>query len=305
MMFAGAHEGIDVMTHAYPGMVLIEGGEFSMGSERFYPEERPVRRARVESFWIDEVPVTNAAFRAFVGETGYVSVAERPAPGVAARGSNVFTAPTSPVNLADPSQWWQSRPGACWRCPSGAGSDLAGLDDHPVVHIAFADALAYAAWAGKQLPSEAQWEYAARGGLDGVEYAWGNALAPDGLMLANTWQGEFPWQNTRADGWAGTSPVRSYPGNGYGLFDMIGNVWEWTSDSWSMPRDPSTPKCCSGREINASDGEGATMERKVIKGGSHLCAANYCQRYRPAARYPQAPRETASHIGFRCVVRAM
>lgn len=285
-------------------MIFIEGGEFAMGSARFYPEERPVRRQQVASFWIDAVPVTNAAFRAFVDATGHVTVAERLARDEAGRGSNVFVAPTTPVNLADPSQWWQHRPGACWRHPSGAGSDLAGLDQHPVVHVAFDDALTYARWAGKQLPTEAQWEFAARGGLDGAEYAWGNALAPDGLMLANTWQGEFPWQNTRDDGWVGTSPVRSYPGNGYGLYDMIGNVWEWTVDAWSMPRDATAPQCCGGNKTGASDRDASMHERKVIKGGSHLCALNYCQRYRPAARQPQPARETASHLGFRCVVRA-
>ncbi len=286
-------------------MVFIEGGEFSMGAARFYPEERPVRCVAVESFWIDATPVTNVAFARFVAASGYVTVAERRAESLPGGGSNVFVQPNSSVDLADPSQWWQFREGACWRHPLGPASDLTGLENHPVVHIAFEDALAYAAWAGKQLPTEAQWEFAARGGLDGAEYAWGNALAPDGLMLANYWQGEFPTENTLADGWARTSPVATYPGNGYGLHDMIGNVWEWTVDAWSMPRDASAPKCCAGRE-GARPKDGTSMpERKVIKGGSHLCAINYCQRYRPAARHPQPIRESASHIGFRCVAKAV
>lgn len=285
-------------------MILIEGGEFSMGAERFYPEERPVRRVAVESFWIDATPVTNAAFTRFVAATGYVTAAERLDPDFPVRGSLVFTRPSGPVSLDDPSQWWQFREGACWHRPLGPGSDLTGLDDHPIVHVAFDDAVAYATWAGKQLPTEAQWEFAARGGLEGAYYAWGNALAPDGLMLANYWQGEFPLENTLADGWERTSPVASYPANGYGLYDMIGNVWEWTLDAWSMRRDASAPKCCVSREGRPDQGEDSLLEDKVIKGGSHLCAIHYCQRYRPAARQSQSIYQTTSHVGFRCVILA-
>ena len=274
------------------GMIFLEGGAFSMGAARFYPEERPVRPAAVEAFWIDATPVTNAGFARFVAATGYVTAAERPS-GAIPPGSSVFVPPPGPVDLGDPSQWWAFREGACWRRPLGEGSDLAGLEDHPVVHVTFEDAAAYAAWAGKALPTEAQWEYAARGGLEGADYAWGNALAPDGLMLANYWQGEFPAQNTLRDGWLRTSPVCAFPANGYGLHDMIGNVWEWTLDGWTMPGEAPAPRCCAAKA-------GGT-ERKVIKGGSHLCAANYCQRYRPAARHPQPAGEATSHIGFRCV----
>ncbi|WP_211231692.1 formylglycine-generating enzyme family protein [Ottowia thiooxydans] len=287
----------------YPGMILIDGGEFSKGSARFYEEERPVKRVRVNSFWIDETPVTNKVFARFVDETGYVTLAERIAEGMSvarmpAAGSSVFARPEHPVDLGDPSQWWEFRASACWRHPLGQHSTTAGLEEHPVVHVAYEDATAFASWAGKELPAEAEWEFAARGGLDGEDYAWGNSLAPDGLMLGNYWQGEFPMQNTLADGWERTSPVRSYPGNGYGLFDMIGNVWEWTSDLWTVSNaaQGGKPSCCSTKRPEQESS-------LVLKGGSHLCAQNYCQRYRPAARHAQPARETTGHIGFRCIVR--
>ena len=276
-----------------PGMQRIEGGVFSMGAARFYPEERPVRQVDVGSFWIDEVPVTNAEFARFVEATGYRTLAERLTPA----GSAVFTKPAGPVRAMDPSLWWEFREGACWRRPLGAQSNLDGLDDHPVVHVAHEDAASYAAWAGKRLPTEIEWEYAARGGLDGADYAWGSQLAPEGAMLANYWQGDFPHENRMLDGWERTSPVRSYLANGYGLYDMIGNVWEWTGDLWTLPgeaRGPA-PGCCAARD------EQGEAQVKVIKGGSHLCAKNYCQRYRPAARHPQPVDSPTSHIGFRCV----
>ncbi|MBL8381127.1 MAG: formylglycine-generating enzyme family protein [Burkholderiales bacterium] len=276
-------------------MILIEGGEFAMGAARFYAEERPVRRVRVAPFRIDALPVTNAAFARFVTATGYTTVAERPRG--AATGSLVFVRPTSPVSLDDPAQWWRFVAGASWRRPRGPASSLAGLEDHPVVHVAYEDALAYAAWVGKALPSEAQWEFAARGGLDGADYAWGNALAPEAMMLANYWQGAFPLENTLADGWEFTAPVGSFPANGYGLYDMIGNVWEWTADAWSAPghpaRDDAAPCCAPAPDAPAA--------RRVIKGGSYLCAANYCQRYRPAARQGQAVDVPTGHLGLRCV----
>lgn len=273
-----------------PGMVYIEGGTFLMGSDRFYPEERPVRLVEVEAFWIDEAPVTNRAFARFVESTGYRSLVERLSSG----GSAVFHPAAAPVHALDPRLWWDFVPGACWRHPLGPGSSLAGLEDHPVVHVAYEDAAAYAAWAGKRLPTEREWEFAARGGLDGADYAWSNELAPEGLMLANYWQGTFPHDNQLLDGWERTSPVRSYPANGYGLYDMIGNVWEWTSDDWSLPAR-TKESCCDARARTAAP-------QKVIKGGSHLCAQNYCQRYRPAARHPQTMESTTSHIGFRCVL---
>jgi sulfatase modifying factor 1 len=281
------------------GMVWLNGAEFTMGSERFYPEERPLRRATVGGFWIDETPVTNAQFQRFVQETGYLTLAERAAEGMPVPGSSVFVRPATPVGLGDPRQWWEFREGACWRAPLGPHSDLRGMDDHPVVHVAFSDVQAYAAWAGKRLPTEAEWEYAARGGLDGAEYAWGNALAPQEMMLANYWQGEFPFENTLADGWERTSPVRSFAGNGWCLYDMIGNVWEWTADDWRIPGEAVQPRRCCGAGKEALSVSGTI---KVLKGGSHLCAVNYCQRFRPAARHAQPSVETTSHIGFRCAV---
>ncbi|MFN0160047.1 MAG: formylglycine-generating enzyme family protein [Burkholderiales bacterium] len=279
------------------GMIRIEGGEFAMGAARFYPEERPVRRMRVAPFRIDAMPVTNAEFAHFVAAMGYRTVAERPCGAGAIAGSLVFVKPSGPVSLDDPAQWWRFIEGASWQRPRGPGSSLIGIEDHPVVHLAYEDALAYATWAGKALPSEAQWEFAARGGLDGADYAWGNALAPEGLMLANYWQGAFPLENTLADRWEFTAPVGRFPANGYGLFDMIGNVWEWTTDAWVSPDrayEGALARCCGP----APD---ALASRRVIKGGSYLCAANYCQRYRPAARQGQPVDAPTGHLGLRCV----
>jgi formylglycine-generating enzyme required for sulfatase activity len=300
----------------------IPGGAFSMGSERFYSEERPVRRVRVDPFWIDETPVTNAQFAAFVAASGHVTVAERApdprdypgmAPEMAKPGSAVFEPPAGRVDPAGPPVWWSYRLGADWRHPAGPESSIAGLEDHPAVHVAYADAEAYAAWAGKALPTEAEWEYAARGGLDGLDYAWGDELAPGGAMLANYWQGGFPHENLALDGWERTSPVRAYPPNGFGLYDMIGNVWEWTRDWYAAARAEPKAKapCCTldnprgaRRDESFEPGaRGPRIPRKVLKGGSHLCAANYCQRYRPAARHPQPVDTSTGHVGFRCVMR--
>jgi formylglycine-generating enzyme len=302
-------------------MVWVHGGAFLMGSDAFYPEERPVRRVGVDGFWIDRSPVTNADFRRFVAATGHLTVAERspdPAaypdadPALLVPGSLVFRQPRGRVNLDDYRNWWAYVPGAEWRHPEGPGSAIAGRETHPVVHVAHADAAAYAAWAGKALPSEAEWEYAARGGLEGAVYAWGDDFAPGDRMMVNAWQGEFPWQNTRRDGYAGTSPVGVFRANGYGLYDVTGNVWEWTDDFFA-PReaDAADRSCCVPRNPRvatpdasyAADQPGAHIPRRVIKGGSHLCAPNYCLRYRPAARQAEAVDTSTGHIGFRCIVR--
>jgi formylglycine-generating enzyme len=303
------------------GMRYIPAGVFNMGSDRFYPEERPRRRVRVDPFWIDETPVTNQQFARFVTETGYHTFAETPPvpadyPGMPLEltqaGSLVFEQPREPVAVNDFHRWWHFRIGAMWRHPYGPASSLDGLVDHPVVHIAYTDAEAYAAWAGKALPTEAEWEYAARGGLDS-EFAWGEELAPGGRMLANYWQGQFPHENLAIDGWERTSPVRSYPANAYGLYDMIGNVWEWTRDWFGRPVQhiktagscciPDNPRGGSKHESYDPCTPAIHIGRKVLKGGSHLCAPNYCQRYRPAARYPQPIDTSTSHVGFRCVIR--
>ena len=286
-------------------MAWVPGGTFRMGSEDFYPEERPVRVVDVDGFWIDQHPVTVAEFREFVSATGYRTVAERPPdpadfpgaePAKLVPGSLVFHMTAGPVDLRDYFAWWDYVPGACWGRPEGQGSSVEGRERHPVVHVAYEDAAAYAAWAGKDLPTEAEWEYAARGGLDGAAFTWGEDDVPEGEPHANTWQGEFPWQNLELDGFAGTSPVGSFPPNGYGLFDMAGNVWEWTKDFFTVARD-------SRRRAVRPQSPVTEKPRRVIKGGSHLCAPNYCLRYRPAARQAETVDTSTSHIGFRCVVR--
>jgi formylglycine-generating enzyme len=282
------------------GSAWVSGATFRMGSDAHYAEEAPARPVAVDGFWIDRHQVTNRRFAAFVDDTGYATVAERqldPAafPGAPAEnlvpGSLVFTRTRGPVDLRHMSQWWAWTPGACWRHPEGPGSSLAGREEHPVVHVAYEDAAAYAAWAGAELPTEAEWELAARGGLDGSAYVWGDAPEPAGARLANYWHGDFPW---RPDpGYGTTAPVGSFAPNAFGLFDMAGNVWEWTVDwyggSEAASRDPGQPQF--------------GIPRKVLKGGSFLCADSYCLRYRPAARRPQMVDTGMSHIGFRCVSR--
>lgn len=291
-------------------MVWIDAGVFHMGSNEHYPEEAPVHRSAVEGFWIDRTPVTNRAFAAFVAATGHVTLAERQPnladypgvdPALLVPGAMVFIAPTAPVDRGDWRAWWRMVEGAHWRCPSGPGSNLAGREDHPVVHVSFSDAEAYAGWAGKALPREAEWEYAARGGLDRAEFAWGEELAPDGRHRANTWQGQFPVENLALDGFAGTSPVSAFLPNGFGLQDMIGNVWEWTADHF-LPdhRMRGGVTCCNAQRSAIPE---AGLPMKVLKGGSHLCAPNYCRRYRPAARQAQTIDTASVHIGFRCVYR--
>ncbi len=302
-------------------MVWIPGGVFQMGSEDFYPEESPVHRVTVEGFWMDQHQVTNTQFASFIKETSYVTVAQRKLdpkdyPGAPAEnlvpGSLVFHKTSGPVDLRYIEQWWTWTPGACWRRPAGWGTGVGGIKNHPVVHIAYEDAAAYATWAGKALPTEAEWEFAARGGLDGAPFVWGNEQFPNGEPAANTWQGEFPWQNLNLDGFEGTSPVGSFPPNGYGLYDMAGNVWELTEDWWtdSHPEEAGKP-CCMPSNPRGGKVEGSydqatpqfRIPRKVIKGGSHLCAPNYCMRYRPAARRPQMTDTGTGHVGFRCIVR--
>ena len=302
-------------------MSWVPGGLFWMGSEDFYPEERPVHQVEVDGFWMDTHQVTVAEFRRFVKDTGHVTVAETapdPAdypgalPHMLKAGSLVFSPPDHPVDLRDWSQWWAFIFGATWRRPYGPKSSIKGLNDHPVVHVAHADAEAYAAWAGKELPTEAEWEFAARGGLDQAEFAWGDEFTPDGRHMANTWQGAFPFQNTKLDAYERTSPVTAFPPNGYGLHDMIGNVWEWTTDFYAPRHTADAPKACcipenprGAREDESYDPcqPQILIPRKVLKGGSHLCAPNYCRRYRPAARHAQPVDTSSSHIGFRCVSR--
>jgi sulfatase modifying factor 1 len=294
-----------------------------MGSDAHYSEEAPTHQVRVDGFGIDTHLVTNAQFAEFVRATGYVTVAERPLdpaayPGAPEEnlvpGSLVFAPTSGPVDLRYINQWWEWTPGAFWARPEGPGSSIKRRAEHPVVHIAHEDARSYADWVGASLPTEAEWEYAARGGLEGAQFTWGDEARPDGRILANTWDGpDFPWRSDGATPWTGTSPVGSFPPNGFGLFDMAGNVWEWTDDWWTNkhPDDVDKPCCIP------TNPRGGTMERsfdpgqpqfaiprKVIKGGSHLCADTYCMRYRPAARRPQMIDTGSAHIGFRCVKRA-
>ncbi len=294
------------------GMVLVPGGEFSMGSDDFYSEERPAHPVRVSPFLLDRAPVTVADFAEFVEETGYVTVAEQspdPAdypdvdPAVLVPGGLVFTGTPGPVPLRDPSAWWSWVPGACWSSPEGPGSSaLSDRLDHPVTQVCFDDAAAYAAWAGKRLPTEAEHEFASRGGAGHTAYAWGDERSPRGVHLANTWQGSFPYLDTAEDGWAGTSPVGAYPENPCGAVDLIGNVWEWTADRWTgqHPAAASSPCCIPADPRQRHTGPATPGDVFVVKGGSHLCAPEYCLRYRPAARQPQDRHSATTHIGFRC-----
>jgi formylglycine-generating enzyme required for sulfatase activity len=296
-------------------LVALPGGSFRMGSTQFYPEEAPVHSATVAAFAVERHPVTNAQFAEFVADTGYVTVAEQtpdPAlyPGAAPQdlvpGSLVFRPTSGPVDLRDWRQWWDWVPGANWRHPFGPDSGIEDRLDHPVVQVAYPDAAAYAHWAGRRLPSEAEWEYAARGGAT-TTYAWSDDVAPGGQLMANTWQGRFPYRNDGALGWVGTSPVGTFPANGFGLLDMIGNVWEWTTTQFDAHHrlDGPVESCCGppGAAWPAtSDLAPDPAINQTLKGGSHLCAPEYCLRYRPAARSPQSQDSATTHIGFRCVV---
>lgn len=304
-----------------PEMEWIPGGIFQMGSEEFYPDETPLRRVTVDGFWMNRTPTTNREFAAFVADTGYVTVAEddpdpKDYPGANPEdlvpGSAVFRQPDGPVDLHNPNGWWKYVPGADWQHPLGPESDVRDKMDHPVVHVTYEDAVAFAEWAGKTLPTEAQWERAARGGLDGKRFAWGDEFVVDGHLMANTWQGEFPHRNLELDGYERTSPVEAFPPNGFGLFDVTGNVWEWTRDWYSS--DPTAGEsvsstCCTptnprgvAEEQSIDPRDTSRVPRKVLKGGSHLCAPNYCFRYRPAARYPEPIDTSTNHVGFRCIV---
>ncbi len=292
-----------------------------MGDDKAYPEEAPAHAVTVSGFWMDAHTVTNGDFDAFVRATSYRTVAERPLdpalysgaqPELLKPSSVVFFMPTTSVDLRDVHSRWAYVPGADWCHPEGPDSTLEGREREPVVHVVFEDAAAYAAWVSKELPTEAEWEFAARGGLDGAKFCWGDEFTPGGRYLANTWQGTFPFHDLGVNGFAGRAPVGSFPPNGYGLYDMAGNVWEWTVD-WYASRHPAEAEspCCvprsprGGAEALSYDPEqpAVRIPRKVIKGGSYLCAPNYCRRYRPAARHPQMIDTATCHIGFRCFVR--
>jgi len=307
-------QSTDLLTN----MIWIPGGTFLMGSDHHYPEEGPSHSATVAGFWIDKYQLTNSQFAEFVKETGYITSAEKPAnaedypgakPELLQPSSVVFVKPKGRVDLRNHYNWWAYVPGADWRHPEGPHTNIEGREQYPVVHINYQDAEAYAQWAGKTLPTEAEWEFAARGGLDHATYAWGEELAPHGKFMANTWQGEFPWENRQSDGYESTAPVGQFPANGFGLFDMIGNVWEWTSD-WYSARHQTTKTCCGISREKATREQSydpaspeIKIPRRVIKGGSFLCAPNYCRRYRPAARMAQPVDTSTCHVGFRLIVR--
>jgi len=295
---------------ANKGLVWVEGDSFAMGSDDHYRDEGPVRNVSVDGFWIDAHEVTNAQFTRFIEETGYITVAERPVdpedwpdapPELLKPGSAVFRMPERLLST-DILQWWLYMPGANWQHPAGPDSSIEGRENHPVVHVAYEDALAYAEWAGRDLPTEAQWEYAARAGTD-TEYPWGGELAPGGQHKANTWQGMFPVQNSETDGYLSSAPVGCFPPNDFGLYDMIGNVWEWTTDYYARTRDPNVTDNPTGPpEDQSFDSNNPGVFMRVIKGGSFLCAPNYCMRYRPAARHAQDTGIGSDHIGFRTVL---
>lgn len=289
-------------------MIWVKTGTFRMGSDRHYQEERTADKVTVNGFCMEKYEVTNAQFARFVAETGYVTVAERPVPADSfpnlseaqrAPGSLVFMQSTTQQPVAELS-WWHWVKGANWRHPEGVDSNISDRENHPVVHIAYEDAEAYAKWAGKSLPTEAQWEFAARGGLLDAVYSWGNRYS---AKQANTWQGNFPYKNTKEDGYILTAPVGSFPPNGYGLYDMAGNVWELTEDWYSISRTQmaDTKNPVASNPEQSLDPREPGVAKHVIKGGSYLCAPNYCSRYRPAAREAQAPDTSTSHIGFRLV----
>lgn len=308
-----------------PRMVWIPPGKFVMGTDdpMSFPNERPARRVRVDGFWMEIYEVTNAQFRQFVETTGYVTTAERapdweeikkqvppgtpkPNDSMLVPGSLVFTPTPRPVQLHDLSAWWRWTPSAFWYQPEGSDSTIDGKEDHPVVQVSWEDAVAYAEWAGKRLPTEAEWERAARGGLEGKRFIWGDEFRPDSKHMANTWQGTFPVKDIAEDGFAGTSPIGSFPPNGYGLYDMAGNVWEWCSDWYRADTHQSVRSCCPNptgppKSFDLCD---PYTPKRVVKGGSFLCSPSYCDSYRPSARRGTPPDTGTSHTGFRCVISA-
>jgi formylglycine-generating enzyme required for sulfatase activity len=314
------------------GMKWIPAGKFIMGTDdpKSMPNERPAHAVQLDGFWIDETCVTNAQFAKFIEATHYVTTAEKPVnwdelkkqvppgtpkpPDEALKpGSLVFTPPDHAVDLTNMANWWTWTHGADWRHPQGPGSSIDGKDDLPVVQISFDDAAAYAKWAGKQLPTEAQWEYAARGGKPNTRYFWGDDFKPAGKFMANTFTGEFPFHNTAADGFAGVAPVKSFPANGYGLYDMAGNVWQWTADLYRADAHVQSKSqaneqgCCVNPTGPLAPFDPAALvhqtPERVIKGGSYLCNASYCESYRPPARRGTPPDTGSEHVGFRCVSR--
>jgi formylglycine-generating enzyme required for sulfatase activity len=309
----------------HEGMVWIPGGEFTMGTddEDAYPSERPSHRVKVDGFWMDATEVTNSQFRKFVNETGYITTAEKepvwdelkkqlppgtpkPADELLQAGSLAFSPPNYAVSMDDYSQWWSWNKGTDWKHPEGPGSDLTGKDDFPVVHVSYDDAVAYCKWAGKRLPTEAEYEFASRGGKDGQRYGWGNEFNPGGRFMANTFQGAFPSKNTSDDGFPGASPVKSFPPNAYGLFDIIGNCWEWTSDYYNV--DYYAELATGGLTVNPTgarfpkDPNEPYAVKRVTRGGSFLCADNYCVNFRPSARQGSAFDSGMPHISFRAVL---
>jgi len=294
-------------------MVYIKDGTFWMGSDDGLATERPAHQVKLVSFWIDKYPVTNQQFSKFVNQTGYITYAERNPdpkdfpdvpPDKLVAGSAVFQAPKQKVDMRNYLNWWVYKPGANWKHPEGPNSDLKGRENHPVVHVTYYDAEAYCRWAEKEIPTEAQFEFAARGGLDRKKYVWGDQPQQDSKPLANIWQGEFPYKNKMSDGYAGTSPVGSFPPNGYGLYDMAGNVWEWTQDWFHPDYYKNSPKDnpTGVRQSESFDPDEPGIAKKIVKGGSFLCADNYCTGYRPSARMATDPLSSFSHTGFRCVM---
>jgi sulfatase modifying factor 1 len=320
----GRSEG-QVRREAPPGTVWIPEGTFLMGTndKESFPNERPAHLVQVQGFWIDEHDVTNAEFSKFIEATGYVTTAERkidwedlkkelppgtpkPDDSALAPGALVFTPTSGPVPLNDLSAWWRWVPGANWRHPEGPQSSIQGRENHPVVQVSWYDALAYAQWAGKRLPSEAEWEFAARGGLEAKRYVWGDEFKPGSKYMANTWQGTFPVRDTGEDGFVGTSPVGSFPANGYGLYDMAGNVWQWCSDWYRVDSniEAASKNVCRDPRGSAEsyDPGDPYSPKRVVKGGSFLCNPDYCESYRPSARRGTPPDTGSSHTGFRCVI---
>jgi sulfatase modifying factor 1 len=317
--------GSQVRRKTPPAMIWIPGGTFLMGTndKESFPNERPAHLVQVQGFWIDELDVTNAEFSKFVEATGYVTTAERkidwedlkkelppgtpkPDDSALAPGALVFTPTAGPVPLNDLSAWWRWVHGANWRHPEGPESSIQGRENHPVVQVSWYDAVAYAQWAGKRLPTEAEWEFAARGGLESKRYVWGDEFKPGGKYMANTWQGIFPVRDSGEDGFVGTSPVGSFPANGYGLYDMAGNVWQWCSDWYRVDRnvEAASKNVCRdpGGPAESYDPADPYSPKRVVKGGSFLCNPSYCESYRPTARRGTPPDTGSSHTGFRCVI---